>query len=63
MSVVVLNIEMDFVLTALIKDLTIFQQIYLATLIHCKSVITKILAAFVIFIILNVTFFKIGKIN
>ena len=54
---------MNFVLTAPVEDWTIFQQIYLATLIHCKSVIKKILAAFVMFIILNVDFFNIGKTN
>ena len=50
-------------LTAPVEDWTIFQQIYLATLITCKSVITKIYAVYVMFIILNADFFNIGKIN
>jgi len=62
-SVVVVTRQIKFMLTATTKDWTVFQQMYLATLIHCKSVITKILAVCVIFIILNVYFFNIRKIK
>jgi len=42
-SVVVLTLQTEFMLTATRKDWIVFQQIYLITLITCKSVITKIL--------------------
>jgi hypothetical protein len=34
--------QMDFMLTAPVEDWTVFQQIYLTTLIYCKTAITKI---------------------
>ena len=39
-SVVVLTLQMDFMLTAPVEDWVVFQHIYLITLIPCKSVIT-----------------------
>ena len=41
MSVVVLAIQMELMLTVLEGDWIVYQQIYLLTLMTCKSVTTK----------------------
>jgi hypothetical protein len=55
-SVVVLAIQMEFMLTVPVEDWIVYQQIYLITLMTCKSVTTKRLCC-----ICNIYYFECVK--